>query len=90
MNTTVDLDIVEAFESIGMDTARARKAAAAFNRSDDNRMGRVELDIKDVKSDIKNLQSDVKRIDVGIELHTWMLGFIFAGISALIIKAFFH
>jgi len=90
VNTTIDLEIVEAFESIGIDPVRAMKAAAAFNKSDDNRMGRMEGDIKDVKADIRDLKADIKRIDVRIELHTWMLGFIFAGISALSIKTFFH
>jgi len=83
VSTTVDLEIVGAFDSTGMSPAHAMKAAAAFSKSDNNRLGRVEDDLKDLKS-------DVKRMDVRGELHTWILGFMVTGIATLIIKAFFH
>jgi len=66
------------------------KAAAAFSKSDNNRLGRVEDDLGRVEDDLKDLKSDVKRMGFRGELHTWILGFMVTGIATLVIKAFFH
>jgi hypothetical protein len=88
--STVDIEIVEVFESLGMDQTRALKAAAAFNRSGDSRMARVETDIGELRTDMKIMRDDVKHLSIRVEVHTWMLGIISAGIATLIIKSFFH
>jgi len=57
----------------------------------------LKSDLKEVglslKSDLKALdlstKAEIMRLDGTLKLHAWMLGFIFTGVAALILKAFF-
>lgn len=81
--SNVDTDIVEAFESTGMPSVQAIKAAAAFNKSSDNRMGRIESRLDKLEDKMSGVQADLK-------LLKWMVGMVIGGIFILILRDFFH
>ncbi len=90
------LKFVENLKEGGMSEKQAKAVTEAQNQALiealDNTLA-TKGDIAILKGDINNLRyelkSDIGRLEARLKLVEWMLGFLLAGMTALIIKSFF-
>jgi chemotaxis response regulator CheB len=80
--SVMDAEVFDAFRSIGVADDKASAAAQAMKRQDP--------DILTIKVDMGVMKGDIATLKVDVALLKWMVGFIVAGIIALVLKAFVH
>lgn len=49
----------------------------------------TKADIQEVRTEVQEVKMELRILESKVNAHSWMLGFLVAGMSALIIKAFF-
>jgi len=82
--STVEVEVFEAFKSIGIAPDVAMKAAAALNESRGGDLVRVEAKIDRIDSRVLGLENRVAAIETTLSRHDWMLVFI-VGLCVLIL-----
>jgi len=72
-------EFVRSLESAGMPTQQAEAISSAVRKAQAN------ADLA-TKGDLREMEL---RLGSELKLHRWMLGFMFAGVLALVLKSFF-
>jgi len=96
--STMEAEVFDAFSAMGVPDEKASAAAQALSKRDHTlHITTMKGDIATLKSDVSTLKSDVSSLKVDVNslkadnlLIKWMLGFVGAGVSSLVIKAFGH
>jgi hypothetical protein len=88
--TTMIAELYDALLAAGSPEDKARRAAEAMAGYDayDQRLGRIESDIGEVKRDVSDLVRRVTALERDNLLNRWMLGFVLAFQVALLVKLF--
>jgi hypothetical protein len=73
--TVMEAEVFDAFRSIGVADDKASAAAQARSRRD---------------PDISIMKADIATLKVDVAILKWMMGFVVAGMLALLLKAFVH
>ena len=87
--TVMDAEVFDAFRSIGVPDDKASAAAQAMNKQYAD-LGTMKADVATLKIDVGVLKVDVGALKVDMALLKWMVGFMFAGVLGLVLKAFVH
>jgi hypothetical protein len=85
----MEAEVFDAFHSIGIADDKAVAAALALSKRVPDVLG-MKLDIRTLKADVGILKGDVATLKVDVSPLKWMLGFVFAGVLTLVLKAFVH
>jgi hypothetical protein len=83
----MEAEVYEAFRSIGIADEKAVAAESALSRREPDILS-MKGDIGTLKADVGSLKADVATLQVDVALLKWMLGFVFAGVLTLVLKAF--
>ena len=81
------VELYAALRSAGVSDDQATAAARAVVERD--AMDQIGRDIAEVKGDLGDLKVRVASVDGQMQGMRWMLGFVMAGVTALIVRAFF-
>lgn len=81
------VELYAALKSAGVSDDQATAAARAVVERD--AMEEVRRDIAVIKGDLGELRVRVAGLDGQMQGIRWMLGFVMAGVTALIVRAFF-
>jgi hypothetical protein len=90
--TTMVAELYDALLAAGSPEDKARKAAEtmAGYEAYEQRLGRIESDISEMKRGLADLGQRVPRIEGDISLLKWMMGFVLALLVAMSVKLFLH
>jgi len=78
---TMVSEVYDALVEAGASQEKARKAAEAVANYD-GRIGDIRGDVGEVKQELASVKAD-------LSLLKWMIGFVLAGVAALVLRAIF-
>jgi hypothetical protein len=84
---TQEIEVVEAFQSLGVAPEVAMRAAAALYRREGDRLRETDASIAGVKGDLEGIRQDVAGLKTDATLLKWMVGFALIMLVTLLGKA---
>ena len=90
--TTMVAELYDALIAAGSPEEKARAAAEAMAgyEAHEQRLGRIESNISEIKRSLTELGQRSSRIEGDAVLLKWMMGFVLALLVAICIKLFLH
>jgi hypothetical protein len=85
--STLDTEVVEAFQSLGVSSDLAMRAAATLYNREGDRLRDTNTAIAEVKKDVVELRHDVASLKTDSTLLKWMVGFALIILVTLLGKA---
>jgi hypothetical protein len=73
--STLDTEVVEAFQSLGVTPDVAMRAAATLYKREGDRLGDTNVSIASIKSDVSEIRQDIASLKTDSTLLKWMVGF---------------
>jgi len=80
------LEFVKTLEAAGVPSPQAEAISAAVRKAHDSADVTTKGDLRELEL---RLRGDITDVRGEQKLHRWMLGFVFAGVLSLVVKAFF-
>jgi hypothetical protein len=85
--STLDTEVVKAFQSLGVSSDLAMRAAARFYNREGDRLRDTNASIADLKNDMVEIRQDVASLKTDSTLLKWMVGFALIILVTLLGKA---
>ena len=85
--STLDTEVVKAFQSLGVSSDLAMRAAATLYNREGDRLRDTNASIADLKNDMGEIRQDVASLKTDSTLLKWMVGFALIILVTLLGKA---
>jgi len=85
--STLEIEVVEAFQSLGVTPEVAMRAAAALHKRDGERMSKTDASIVRIDARLGEMGKDISDLRTDVDLLKWMVGFALVILVTLLGKA---
>jgi hypothetical protein len=76
--STMEIDVYEAFTSVGINSEGAKKVAAALSESRGGDLARLEKKVDKLDDKLLQTGTSIARLETSVSRHDWMLTFLIA------------